>query len=150
MSKISTVYDEVLSVLGNLYPDKTRLTNAYDLDDNVDPLLRDGYGLKVGTGTPVDSEFKNFSVDRSFSVVLTREVVRTEDNSTAVDSDVKALLEDVVTGQKDFYNVDQIDIPNSIEKIDLGPISAVEYFKNDRSNFISMEYELIIQVTENL
>ena len=149
MSKISTVYDQLLTTLAALYPNKSRLINAYDPEDNPDGLLRDGYGLKLGDAPIVNDEFCNFSSDRLFSIVLTREVLAIGE-VTPVDAATKLMLEDIYTAQKDFSNADQIGIESSIEKIDLGTSSGVTYFVGEKIKFISMEFSVNIQVTETI
>ena len=149
MSNVSTIYDRVLVVLASIYSAKTRLTNSYDLEDNASHLLENGYGLKIGSSVPNDAEFHNKSFSQSMTIVLTSEVFRLESDATAVDTIIKNLLEDVNTGQKTFYNINQIEIEASVRDIDLGSVSDIQYFKGD-TNFISVEYEIIFQIEENL
>lgn len=151
MSKVTTIYDQIINTtLPAIYvTDYTRIINPYDLEDNPEHLLRQGYGLKVGSQSPLELEFKSKYVQQSYSIVLTREVLKLEADITDTDTQVKALMEDVNTGQLEFYNNNQIGIEASIEDIELGPVSAVEYFTGN-TNFVSMEYEIILTIREDL
>jgi len=151
MSNITTIYDQILVKLDEIYPSPAlRIPDAYDLPSNPEQFLRNGYGLKVGDGTPEESEFKSKTEARTFIIVLSREILKIETDVSPVDVAVKAMLEDINTGQKIFFNVNQIDINASIENIALGRCSEVVYFKSGDSNFISMEYDIIISIQETL
>lgn len=152
MSNITTIYDQIINTtLPGLYGSGySRIPDAYDLLDNSDLFLRQGYGLKIGPGNPEELEFKSKWINQSFSVVLTREIIKLEEDATYVDTAIKAMLEDVNSGQKIFYNNNQLGIESNIEKIDLGGVSPIEYFKGDKKNFISIEYEIIITIREDL
>ena len=104
MSNISTVYDTVLTTLGTLLPSKTRIPNGYDITENNIHYFRDGYGLKLGSAAPLESEYCNFRLENEFTVVLTKEVYKTDSQTSQTDTAVKALREEVVTLQKDFLN----------------------------------------------
>jgi hypothetical protein len=140
----------MLTTLTALFPTKTRIPNPYDLTDNPIILLRDGYGLKLDDEAPARSEFCNFSRNKIFTIVLAREVLKGDMQTTQFDTAVKAMQEDVYELQKDLLNVDQIGIESSIEKIDMGGTSGIVSFIGERSNFIAMEIMFFIQITDNL
>ena len=150
MSKISTIFDTLLTTIAALYPSKTRIPNPYIIDDNSNQFLRDGYGLRISPETPSDSEFCRFSRTRTFGIVLTKEVITTDSQTSQLDTASKALLEDVYTIQKDFMNYDQIGINDSIEKIDMLGTSAIEFYKGEFIDIISIEVLFNIQVTDDI
>ena len=150
MSKISTVYDAMLTRLGVLYPNKTRIPNPYNIEDNNDNFLIDGFGLIVDSSAVQPHEFCNFNVERTFTVILTREMIATDSDETKYDSVAKLLLEDVYTLQKDFYNVNQLASEASIEQISLGPSSGVSEIFSGKINHLSIETSFLIQVRELL
>lgn len=153
MSKVTTIYDQVLTVLAILYPagsGYTRIANPYDLSDNIEQTLAQGWGMKTGSASPRDSQFNQFTNTRIFTIVLSRQVIKLESDPVPIDIATKEMLEDIFTGQKDFFNNDQIDIPNDIEAVDLGPQSEVQYIDKGTEKFISMEFDLLIQFTEDL
>jgi len=148
MSKISTIYDQIHTALAALYPNHTIIPNAISLTDNMDNLLVKGYGLKVGPQTAIEHEFNNFATEREFIVVFTREVPRMDISQSEFQTYEKELLEDIYIVQNDFYNVDQIGIEASISKIDLGPVSPVEFVRGEKNNFISTEASFLFAVRE--
>jgi len=149
-SKISVTYDAVITMLETLFPNKTRIPNTYSITDNSDLFMRDGYGLRVDGSSFSESEFCNFSRLREFTVTLTRELLRDESDYLPYDVTVKLILEDVYTLQKNFLNANQLGQEASIEKIDFSNTSAIEEFKTDQNNFLSMDVTFPLQVTDLL
>ncbi len=150
MSKISTVYDQVLTELNTLFSTKTRIPNAYSLIDNNDNFLRDGWGLVLGSSSPAPSEFKSFNREFTFTVVLSREVIRLDSDSATIDTVSKALLEDAYTMERRFMDYDQLSIEADIEIIRQGNNSGVEFFIGDNFSFASLEADFIINIRENI
>lgn len=150
MSNITTIYNTILIELAALIPTSTRIPNAYDLESNIEGFLRKGYGLKVGSSNPIELEFKDYSNQRIFNVVLTREVLRTDEDTSSTDAAVLELLEEVNTIQKDFSNSDQLGVGINIEQIEMGNVSAINYFLTDHENFVSIEADFLFTYTENI
>ena len=150
MSNVSTIYDAILTAVGALFPNKTRIPNTLTLEENPDQLMRDGYGLRADDETPVELSFCTFSRNRVFTIRLTKEVVTTDMQTTQMDTAIKALLEEVVLLQKDFMNPDQIEVETSIEIIRMAGTSAVSAFSGDRENFILIDVSFEIQITDNI
>lgn len=151
MSKISTIYDQLSSVtVPALLPNHTRFANAYSLEDNMDGLLVIGWGFKIGSSTPFASDFKSFNNIRTFSIIITREIIELESQFDTLDTVSKNLLEDVYILQKDLINVDQIEIEESIEQIQAGGVSGIEFIAGDKFNFAFLEADFLINIRENL
>lgn len=150
MSKISTAHDAVLTALASLFPNKLRIPNPYNIEDNPSQFLRDSYGMRVANEAPSDSEFCTFSRTRVFAITLSREVLSNYTQTDAMDTAVKALLEDVYTLQKDFMNPDQLNQEASIEKIDMAGTTPVLTFIGEHSNFIAIEVLFQLQITDNI
>lgn len=150
MSKISTVYDTVLSTLSTLFSSKTRIPNPYFIEDNASQFLANGYGLKILPEANADSEFCTFSRIRTFAVTFSREVIQTESETSQLDIAIKALVEDVYILQKYFINPNQLGIESSIEKIDIGGTTGIEFFSGERTNLIVMDVLFLIQITDDI
>lgn len=149
MSKITTVYNQILVKLAELYNGKTRIPNPYSIDRNNDNLLRDGYGLKVGSASFEPFEFCNFVVSREFSVILTREMFRLDSSTPEFDDRAVKLLEDVYEVQELFFNYNELGIDAEIIKVDLGSVSEITFVNTDKSNFLSMEVSFIFSIKES-
>lgn len=150
MSNVSTVYDTILAAIASLFTSKTRIPNAYSLQDNDDYLLRDGYGLKIGGASPASSDFQAFKIDREFIVVFSLEVPRVDTQTDIIDTKSKEILENIYTLQRKFYNPERMTIPAYVENITLGSIGGIEYVISNKSNFISMEASFTFSIRETI
>lgn len=146
---VVTVYDKILSELSDLFPEKTRIPYPYTLEDNSNQFLANGYGIKLGGGNYEPLEWTSFTVSRTVSVVVTREVFRTDGDDIGLDDIVRGLLEDIHVIQKRLYGMDATS-GNSVEvmKVDIGSVSGVEEVAA-KSKFLSMEAEFTFQITDS-
>lgn len=150
MSKVTAVYDAILTELASLFPSKTRIPYSYSLADNNARFLMDGYGLNIGPSSFEPFEFCNFMNSREVSVVITREVFRTDSDSSVIDDITKSLLEDIYDVQKLFYSYNELNVPNDIAKVDLGSVSAVEEVLSGKQSFLSMTASFQFFIIESL
>jgi len=149
MSKITTVYDTLLTVIGTIFPEKTRVFDAYSILDNPEHVLRDGYGLRK-TGTNFEqAEYCRFTDTHGFEVVLTREVVRGEDQLNPIDTQVKSLLEDAFELRERVYRYDELGITTDITQVQLGDVSGVDRLNVGNGRFITITVSFTVQVSEN-
>ena len=150
MSKVTAVYDALVLELFSLFPNKTRIPYAYSLGDNNARFLIDGYGLSIGASNFEQFEFCNFMNARDVSVVLTREVFRTDSDASVIDSVTKELMESVYDVQKLFYSYNELGVPNDIAKVDIGSVSAVEEVLSGKQSFLSMTATFQFYIIESL
>lgn len=149
MSKISTVYDTILTALGVIFPEKTRLFDGYVITDNPEHIMRDGYGIRKGATIFQEAELCRFTDAHDFETVLTREVVHGEDQTGPVDDAVKALLEDAFEFRERFYRYDELGIATDITAVTLGSTSPVERVNVGQGKFITVSIAFTVQVTED-
>lgn len=150
MSKISTVYDGLITVLGTLY-DSTyrRIPLPYDLQANKTIDVEKGYALKYNGEIPAGTQTTtSLGKVYNFSVVFTREMVTMVSDLVPLDDTVKALLEDVATFRLNAYDTTQLNLGTTIEKIDLGQTDGIFPIYDERSNFLSIETFFDIQIRE--
>lgn len=153
MSKISTIYDQLVnttipSLTG--FNSKTRISNPFEIEKNDLMLLKNGWGLKLGPAS--DSPFQEFNktkVTQVFSIVLTRQVIKTQHNYTNLDTAVKLLKEDALLVRLDFYNADQLGLDSSIELITFSGESEIEYI-DDEFEIIVMQVDFNFEINENI
>lgn len=150
MSNITTVYNQTLSVLATIFSEKTRIFDAYDLPSNPEHVLRDGYGIRIGSTSFGSSEVCSFRDDHGITIVLTREVIRTDSQTTPVDDQVKALLEDAFEVRERFYRYDKLGLTSALENVTLGGVSAVETFIGGSNKFFTVAVDFVFQIRENL
>jgi len=149
MSKISTVYDTLLTTLATIFSEKTRVNDPYTITDNPEHLIRDGYGLRKSDSFPAESEFCVFNDNHGFEVILTREIVRAESQDTPLDVEVKGLLEDAYELRERLDRYDELGISTDITQITLGGVSAVAPFITGKGKFISVVVAFTVQVTQD-
>jgi hypothetical protein len=150
MSKISTVYEAILTELTALYPNKTRIPYPYSLVDNNARFLCDGYGILIGPSSFEQFEFCDFMTARDVTVTVTKEVFRTDSDYDVIDDITKSLLEDIYKVQKLFYSYNELNVPNDIAKVDLGGVSAVEEVLSGKQSFLSMSATFNFFIIEKL
>ena len=149
MSKITTVYDELLTILAAIFPEKKRIFNPYSLTDNPQHNLRDSYGLLKTTTDRVDAEFKGFTDSHGFKVVLTKEVVRMESQTDQVDDVHRELIEDAFELRERIYRYDKLGLTSEVVNTEIGSVSGVEQFYNEKAKFVSISIDFNILVNEN-
>lgn len=146
MSKISTAYDYYITQLETLFPIKNRIPNPYSLQDNSVNMLRDSWGLRLGGHDLISTDFKTISQQYAFIAVFCREVKRLDHDLTQFDAEVKAVNEDVFTLREFFYDVDNMN--DTIDQINLGATSPVEFFINGKNNFLFVETTILTSIRE--
>ncbi len=152
MSKISTVYDQLITTIAALsgYTTKDRIPNPYSIEDNNLTLLRDSWGLKLN-GAVAIPEFEQFKATWSryeMELVLTREVIKVASDVTKLDTQTKSMLEDLVTARLSLVSDNQIGIPLSIEQIRVTSDTAIDFILESRVLLGSLIFE--IDISEDL
>lgn len=146
-TKISEIYDSVVSSLNTLYSTKTRIPNPYSLPDNPEQLLKDGYGLKFGGSNLESYELCRRKEVASFSVVLTREFFKLDSDVDSFDDPTKSILEDAESFKSLFYATNNIGEEEIID-INIESTSGLENVQGDKYNFISIEVTFTIKYFE--
>lgn len=152
MSKISTVIDTIRTAIPALsgFSSKTEIPNPYSLVDNNSNLLKDGWGLAVGSATADFNEFCKFFEEREFSIILTRQVFSLANCADQPVTAAKSLLEDMILIKKDLLNIDQLGIPTSIARINLGSSSGIESVNGDKFNYFTISTSFLITISEDI
>lgn len=151
MSKISTAYDDIISELDTLFPNKTRLFNSYSITDNPVHIVRDGYGLRyLGANLSGDSEYcKSFNDEHLFEVVFTYEYVRTEQQLTPFDDGNKDLMESAFITRQRLYRPDKLGDALNIEDVVIGSTTGIVEFLVGKNRFISLTVSFTIKIKED-
>lgn len=148
MSNISTVYDNIISKLDNLFPNKQRLHNPYEFSDDVELTLKDAWGLKVGSANQEVVEYCNLSVARNFSFVLVRQFATVGKKEDAFDAVSKGLLEDQQTFLNNFFSPTELGIANIIDRIDFDSIGGIDFVQTAQKKFLFCEITFKITISE--
>lgn len=152
MSNISTVTDTIIQRLGYIYSSNTsytRIPDPYELPNNKEIFLRKGYGLKYNGASKEESEFNQYVFNHSFSVVLTRENIKLESDTTPLDDVTQVLLEDVYRLQQDFYSSSELGIQGNIRLVDLAEVSGVTTVSTENDKFKTIEINIDFMICES-
>lgn len=149
-SKITTVYDQVRSVIATLLSSRTEIRDPEDLGSNPVHLLKNGWGVRGWASRSEPSQFNVFTEVKTVIIVLTKEYQQVANSTATYHANNKALLEDVYTLQKDFMNQDQIEIEASIERIDSVSTSEITKIDTGKENFRYIEVTFDIWITETI
>lgn len=149
-SKITPVYNRIVQVLGELFPEKTRIPYPYAIERNSSRFMINGYGLKVGSAVFEPLDFCAFTVSRNFQVVFTKDLFKLDSSALEVDSLLLQMLEDVYTVQNKFYNYDKLDIPAKIASVEITDVSEPIEINAEKSSFLSMETNFNFLIREKL
>lgn len=95
MSKVSDVTDAIIARCAAILTSHTRLPNPYDVAGNPDVMLKQGYGVRVGSAENSNRVLGNtVSIRRAYTIVLTRALYALDSNGSQRTTSEKTLLED--------------------------------------------------------
>lgn len=151
MSNVTPIYNAIISELETLFPTKTRIQNPYSLTDNMSPYLVNGWGVKVGGSSPSELvEYCSRIVDRTFTFVLTRELIRLDNETPGIDTMTLAFIEDINSLEGLMADLTELDIPEQIAAIRPVETSGIQQMNQDKFNFLTVEASFIFTIRENL
>lgn len=148
MTRITTVTDFVISELATLFPSRTKMRNSFTISNNSLPFLRNSYGMRRGAEASGRPTNKDIVTVYDFIFIISKEVLRTDHDSSAFDTVGKAIDEDILTIRKHFYDNDNLST-TPVDKVDLGgstPMSEVIVSKN---NILFKETTIRFSIREN-
>lgn len=105
MSAISTAYDALKTrIEAKLLPSSgwLKIPNPYEMENNSDGVLRQGYGIKIMDATSVQAITCNYHIDRTFGIVISRECMNTDHDADGIATVEKQIMEDLVLLIADF------------------------------------------------
>ena len=150
-SKIITVYNRIRTLIPTLtgFNDKFEIPIPENLVSNPIVLLKNGWGVIIGEDSPsINQEFRFLTTDRRISIVLTRDVFQTFNNAGPSVTVNKNLLEDSMTIIKTFLKSDQINIEESILKVDYSGSSPIEFLVGDNARFRAITIDFRFNINE--
>lgn len=88
-------------------------------------------------------------IEQTFDIIFTKRVFKNDTDPVMFDTAVKALREDVVTMQLDFYNSDRLNISSSVDNLRLGPVGQVAEISDGKFNILSITASVIVTLRES-
>ena len=150
MSKITTIYDAIVTHVATLLPNHSRLRNPYEIEGNINSVLKKAYGIAMGTGRNTRRLVgEQHSVERIIIITLTRQVFAKESDITAKDTGVKNIFEDQAILLKDAWSIQNFTTGSS--KFQYVNDAGLEFVRIDEGfRFVKIETTFIVEYIENI
>lgn len=152
MSVISTAYDAIVLEVQEQLASHVRLPNPYEVDKNIEPILKLGWGIKLGPAVNTHRMIDcHATFERDVSIVITRKFYAQELNATDKASVEKLLLEDQFLILKEFEKRPQVNNTSGVIKFIYESDTGIEsVFVNEAGNFLKIESVFKLEYEELL
>lgn len=147
MSNISSIFDRVYSIITTNFSTKTELKNPYELIDNDDCNLKNGYGVAWGSVEDLEVIRKQaINLRRNLVITFTKKIYTTEQNTSARKTAEKALMEDELT----LINLisDDFDLKKYAEDVKFVGDDGISFIFDDRQNYLAVSMSFDVDYTE--
>ena len=148
MSRITEIYDAIVSVLSTELTGYTRLPNPYSVDQNTFLYLQNGYGLAIGPG--VDTErYVGCLITwrRDFTIIVVNQITTTMNNTDAKVIIEKGLLDAHDGLRKAIYL--NSTLGGKAIKATLTDDQGVSFIDADALKFIAVEMTVSVEYQED-
>ncbi len=150
MSKVTTLYEDLIAKMVSLYPDHKRLHNPYSVSENNERFLQKGWGIQVLSGNNSQRQVScQLSVERDFGIVLSRKWFSMEQRTAQKETAEKALLEDQFL-LLDAFSGAADQISDAIVRSQFVSDSGILFVTGEKDNFIHVVTLVRIEYFENL
>ncbi len=149
MSKISTIHDNIVTLISTYLSTYKQLPNPYIPEENPELFLTKGFGVSVGPGVRTDRLLQNhLTWKRTFTVILTKKISTTDHNIDSRETITKNLVEDHFTLVKRFDLDPQLS--SSALKAEVFSDSGIQYIDVNKTRYFIMEIDLEVEYREDL
>lgn len=139
---MSSVHDELIIELGQLFPACKRIPNAYSLLDNKSIYLESGFGVKVGAVNISDGDYCELNHSRAFTIVFAESVIRLDSDTAPLDKSVNALIERSTLVSRKIKKMELLN--GKVIDISLNDISAIEFLSSDKQQILNTEINISV------
>jgi len=147
-SRIEEIYDALATVIETALPAYVRFPNPYVITENTYLHMKSGFGLAIGPGTDTERLVGcQLSWQRSFTVVLVKQVTTTQNNTALREGIEKDILDDHDALRKAVYA--NSTLGSRAIKTTLISDGGVNFIDGDRLKFLSMEIEIVTEYLES-
>jgi hypothetical protein len=96
VSKITDVFNNLVTFVGGELSDHTRLNDPYNIEENPEMLLRKGWGIQIDDGVDTNRCLSpEYYLGRTFTIVIVRESVAKDSDPVRRELSKLDLLEDL-------------------------------------------------------
>lgn len=149
MTKVSDVFDSIVTMVKEALPDYVHMPDAYSLVDNSDLALNKGFVVGIGPASKAPTqEFCNeFVIDRAYFVTLSNSYTMRLD-TTARNTYEKNLANDMQTVITKILS--NTDIAGDGETADFSDGTGPEYLDEDNKRYLVDVSSFVIRYEEPL
>ncbi len=144
MSKIEEIYGLIITKLQSVLTGYLRIANPYAIENNPAMILAKGYGLAIGPGVNTQRYVGCIQTwQRSFTIVVSRQLVNTENDATGKAIIEVAMLnahEDLLTAFESDPTLGGVDI-----KAVITDDSGIQYLEGQDGKFLAIEMVLSVE-----
>ena len=145
-TKISALYDKIITLLGSTLSSYNELPDPYALENNPELYLKAGFGVGIDSGN-LDERSVSCSrfMQRDFTVRLVKKITTTKLNKTALKTIQKDLMEDQELVVAAFR--DDITLTGTVMEIDYTSDSGVSYLDSGTGKYFQLDttFEVLYQ-----
>lgn len=146
-TKISDIYDSIVTKLETILPGFQRVPNPYALDENTAILLRKAFGLAIGSGTNTERYVGCIATwERDYTIGLVTQVVNTENDTTG-----RAMVEkDIIDAHRDILLAFETDstLSGQCIKAVITDDTGINYIQGVESKYLALEITLRVEYQE--
>lgn len=150
MSTFSDFYDALRVKIPTItnFSTKTEIPFPYELESNIEGLVRNGWGVTIGaSAVDTSGEFNRTTNIQSFGVVLSREVLTTDSQINPIINQVK-LLQDDNTALRQA--LDGTNVLLDSDRLVYETTTEIEPTTVGKKNFISITVFFTARITDIL
>jgi hypothetical protein len=148
MSKISDVYDSLISETSSLFYTKSRLHNPYEPLENPEIVRKNAWGIRVESAISPTQEFCQMAIERTFTMVLVRQFISLASKEDGFDSVTKELLESQQSFLALVYSPSEIMKQNEIDIVTIQNVSGIQQLVDSEKKFLFCEVTFTITISE--
>ena len=151
MSKISTVFDNFVTLVDGQLTDHRQLPDPYNIEDNMERILEKGYGVGYGAGTNTKRLVGCEKVSREIELILviTRMMASTRHDITQLSTIQKNLHEDLFLVEKELCKNDP-QLSNTVSKAELLGWVELEPVEGERFKYIRLGSSFLFEYFETI
>jgi hypothetical protein len=149
MSKVSTIYDALVSYVETTLTAYKRMPNPYISAENAGLILAKGFGIGIGPGINTNRLLGcKMSMQRDFSIILVNQVTTTDHNVDARETLEKSIFED----QFSLIQGLEGNTTLGVEAIKCLFVSdnGLNYLESDRNKFFLLESNFTTEYLETI
>ena len=150
MSKISTIYDNFVTLVATELPNHKQLPDPYNIEENMERILEQGFGVGFGAFTNT-SRIVGGKISREvhLEVVITRMMAATRHDVTTLSTIQKSLHEDLFLIEKELCLNDP-QLSGATSKAQLIGGVELEPVEGDRFKYIRLGSSFLFEYFETI